>query len=83
MGRIYIILGAPASIESFELTPGIYPCQVWYYYGDKAKGLLTPGADEGLRGGQTRDRSHPPERIFRRDRCVLEELAFLILFPSF
>lgn len=48
MGRIYIILGAPASTESFELTPGIYPCQVWYYYGDKAKGLLTPGADEGL-----------------------------------
>lgn len=41
MGRIYIILGAPVSIESFEVTPGIYPCQVWYYYGDKAKGLPT------------------------------------------
>jgi hypothetical protein len=52
MGRIYIILGAPASIESSELTRGIYPCQVWYYYGDKAKGLLTPGTDEGLRGGK-------------------------------
>ena len=41
MGRIYIILGPPVSIEMFEVTPGIYPCQVWYYYGDKSKGLPT------------------------------------------
>ncbi len=39
MGRIYIILGAPASIESFEATQGLYPTRVWYYYGDATKGL--------------------------------------------
>ncbi|MFH1962546.1 MAG: GWxTD domain-containing protein [bacterium] len=41
MGRIHIILGPSASTERFEGTQGIYPCQVWYYYGDKTKGLPT------------------------------------------
>jgi GWxTD domain-containing protein len=41
MGRMHIILGAPTSIERFEGTAGIFPCQVWYYYGDKTKGLPT------------------------------------------
>jgi len=41
MGRIYIILGPPASTERFEGNAGIYPAQVWYYYGDKRKGLPT------------------------------------------
>jgi GWxTD domain-containing protein len=41
MGRMHIILGPPISIERFEGSQGIYPCQVWYYYGDKAKGLPT------------------------------------------
>ncbi len=41
MGRMYIILGKPVSIERFEGMSGIYPCQVWYYYGDKNKGLPT------------------------------------------
>ena len=39
MGRIHIILGPPASIERFEMTMGLYPTQVWYYYGDVRKGL--------------------------------------------
>jgi GWxTD domain-containing protein len=39
MGRIYIILGPPASTERFEMTAGLYPTQVWYYYGDVRKGL--------------------------------------------
>lgn len=39
MGRIYIILGPPVSIERFEGQKGIYPTQVWYYYGDRRKGL--------------------------------------------
>jgi len=39
MGRMHIILGAPTSIERFEGMSGIHPTQVWYYYGDKAKGL--------------------------------------------
>jgi len=34
MGRFYIILGPPTSIERFEGTLGVYPTQVWYYYGD-------------------------------------------------
>jgi GWxTD domain-containing protein len=39
MGQIYMILGAPTSIERFEGFSGIYPAQVWTYYGDKTKGL--------------------------------------------
>lgn len=41
MGRIYIILGPPASDERFEGKAGIHPCHVWYYYGDQTKGLPT------------------------------------------
>lgn len=41
MGRIHIILGPPTSKERFEGAGGIYPCQVWYYYGDKKKSLPT------------------------------------------
>lgn len=39
-GRMSIILGEPASKEIFE-TSGIYPAEVWTYYGDKSKGLPT------------------------------------------
>jgi len=39
MGRIYMILGPPVSIERFEGKTGIVPCQVWTYYGDVSKGL--------------------------------------------
>jgi len=39
MGRIYIVLGKPASIERFETTQGLYPTQVWYYYGDQKRNL--------------------------------------------
>ena len=39
MGRIYIILGPPNSIERFDMQKGIQPCQVWYYYGETKKGL--------------------------------------------
>jgi GWxTD domain-containing protein len=41
MGRIHIILGPPTSKERFEGSGGIYPCQVWYYFGDKKKSLPT------------------------------------------
>ncbi|MBM3285566.1 MAG: GWxTD domain-containing protein, partial [Candidatus Aminicenantes bacterium] len=41
MGRIHIILGPPASIERFDSVAGLYPAQVWYYYGDQTKGLPT------------------------------------------
>jgi GWxTD domain-containing protein len=39
MGRIYIILGEPVSIERFEGTQDIYPAEVWSYYGNAEKGL--------------------------------------------
>jgi GWxTD domain-containing protein len=39
MGRIYMILGPPASIERFEATIGLVPCQSWSYYGDARKDL--------------------------------------------
>lgn len=38
-GRIHMILGPPASIERFEATIGIVPCQAWSYYGDSRRGL--------------------------------------------
>jgi len=38
-GEFYIILGPPLSIERFEGALGLYPIQVWYYYGDKEKEL--------------------------------------------
>ncbi|MDH7513395.1 MAG: GWxTD domain-containing protein [Clostridiales bacterium] len=41
MGRMHIILGPPASIERFDSVAGLYPAQVWYYYGDRSKGLPT------------------------------------------
>ncbi len=40
-GRFYIILGPPQSIEKFYGTLGIHPCEVWYYHGEKEKGLPT------------------------------------------
>jgi GWxTD domain-containing protein len=40
-GRIYMILGKPNSQERFDEKPGLYPVQVWYYYGDPALGLPT------------------------------------------
>jgi len=40
-GRIYMILGKPNSQERFDEKVGIYPVQVWYYYGDPALGLPT------------------------------------------
>jgi GWxTD domain-containing protein len=39
MGMIYIILGEPVSKDRFPATKDIYPCEVWYYYGDRSKGL--------------------------------------------
>jgi GWxTD domain-containing protein len=38
-GRIYITLGEPHSVERFISQQGIYPTEVWYYYGDKEKSL--------------------------------------------
>lgn len=38
-GRVYMILGEPASRRDFSGKRGIYPCEVWYYYGDKDKDL--------------------------------------------
>jgi GWxTD domain-containing protein len=39
-GRMYIILGEPTSKEIFE-TSGIFPAEVWTYFGDNTKGLPT------------------------------------------
>ncbi|MEN8153740.1 MAG: GWxTD domain-containing protein [Acidobacteriota bacterium] len=41
MGKFYMILGKPNSIDSFDSKPGLYPAQVWYYFGDKKLGLPT------------------------------------------
>ncbi len=39
MGRIYIKLGEPISKDRYPSNIGLYPCEVWSYYGDPAKGL--------------------------------------------
>jgi GWxTD domain-containing protein len=41
MGEFYMILGKPNSIERFDSKPGLYPAQVWYYFGDQSLGLPT------------------------------------------
>lgn len=39
MGRFYMILGKPTSIERYDSKAGMYPAQVWYYHGDPTLGL--------------------------------------------
>jgi GWxTD domain-containing protein len=39
MGKFYIILGPPVSIERFDNQKGLYPAHVWYFYGEREKGL--------------------------------------------
>jgi GWxTD domain-containing protein len=41
MGKFYMILGKPNTIERFDSRPGLYPAVVWYYFGDKSLGLPT------------------------------------------
>ena len=41
MGMMYIILGPPVSNERIPSSQGLYPCQIWSYYGDQTKGLPT------------------------------------------
>lgn len=40
-GRIYIILGEPVSKDRYPSNIGLYPCEVWSYYGDVSIGLPT------------------------------------------
>lgn len=40
-GRMYIILGAPKSIEQFDNTNGVYPTEIWFYLGNPDLGLPT------------------------------------------
>jgi GWxTD domain-containing protein len=39
MGRFYMILGPPVSIDRFPAPHEVYPAEVWSYYGNPAKGL--------------------------------------------
>ncbi len=39
MGRIYMIMGKPNTVEHFDEKPGLYPIEVWYFYGDVTLGL--------------------------------------------
>ena len=39
MGRIYIILGEPNSIDKFENLTGVYPTIIWFYDGKTEYGL--------------------------------------------
>jgi GWxTD domain-containing protein len=41
MGRIYIVLGPPTSIEYHENVMNVFPTQVWSYLGDPKYGLPT------------------------------------------
>jgi len=40
-GRVYIILGPPNNIDKYENIMGVYPAQIWFYYGDPKYGLPT------------------------------------------
>lgn len=41
MGKFYMILGKPNSINRFDSKAGLYPAQVWYFYGNQKIGLPT------------------------------------------
>ena len=41
MGRYYIILGPPNNIDRLENVKGVWPTQIWYYFGDKKLGFPT------------------------------------------
>jgi GWxTD domain-containing protein len=40
-GRIYIILGPPKNIESYDNVQNVFPTQIWFYLGDPGLGLPT------------------------------------------
>ncbi len=39
-GKMYIILGEPASREPFNNVGGLYPTELWFYLADRESGLL-------------------------------------------
>jgi tetratricopeptide (TPR) repeat protein len=41
MGRYYIILGPPNSIDRLDNTKDVWPTRIWYYFGDKRLGFPT------------------------------------------
>jgi len=38
-GRVYIVLGPPISIETYDSVRNVYPTQIWFYLGDPKYGL--------------------------------------------
>ena len=40
-GRIYIILGPPKNIESYDHVMNVFPTEIWFYLGDSDLGLPT------------------------------------------
>ena len=40
-GHVYIVLGPPKNIESYDHVVNVHPVEIWFYYGDPAVGLPT------------------------------------------
>jgi GWxTD domain-containing protein len=40
-GRIYILLGPPKNIESYDHVMNVFPTEIWFYLGDSDLGLPT------------------------------------------
>jgi GWxTD domain-containing protein len=40
-GRIYITLGPPKNVESYDHVVNVHPVEIWFYLGDPALGLPT------------------------------------------
>ena len=40
-GRIYVILGPPKNIESYDQVTNVFPTEIWFYLGDSDLGLPT------------------------------------------
>jgi GWxTD domain-containing protein len=40
-GHMYIVLGPPKNIESYDHVQNVHPVEIWFYYGDPAVGLPT------------------------------------------
>jgi len=38
-GRVYIVLGPPKNIETYDHVMNVYPTQIWFYFGEPQYGL--------------------------------------------
>ncbi len=88
MGRYYMILGPPASIERYDGTLGLVPAQAWSYYGDARKELPPQFVLVFFqRGGVGEYRlydpvSDGPARLLQHQRDIEDPFDYIALYEK-